>query len=45
MTRFTRRTFTTMAVGAVASASILRRPANAAEFSYKFASNLASSHR
>lgn len=44
MTKFTRRAFTTMAVGAVASASILRRPAHAAEFSYKFASNLASDH-
>ncbi len=44
MTSFTRRSFAKAAIGGVAMATILRRPANAAEFSYKFASNLADSH-
>jgi tripartite ATP-independent transporter DctP family solute receptor len=44
MTNFTRRSFAKTAIGAIATATILRRPANAAEFSYKFASNLADSH-
>jgi tripartite ATP-independent transporter DctP family solute receptor len=44
MTRVTRRLFGQAAIGGVATASILRRPAHAAEFSYKFASNLADTH-
>ncbi|MFG1400043.1 TRAP transporter substrate-binding protein [Roseixanthobacter pseudopolyaromaticivorans] len=44
MNNLTRRAFTTAAIGAVTTFSILRRPASAAEFTYKFASNLAENH-